>query len=105
MVLETHYTLKQVADQLQVSVRTVQRWIQEGKLRAIELPSGKYGKAAIRVSASALREVGVSVIDGDRRWEELFTDPRSDKLLDQWAEEVRATRKAGQAVDLDPDTL
>lgn len=63
MVLETHYTLKEVASQLRVSVRTVQRWIQEGKLRAIELPSGKYGKSGVRIPVSALREAGFSVID------------------------------------------
>ena len=60
--LERHYTLQDVADRIQVSVRTIQRWISEGKLRAVELPTGKYGKKGIRIPASALKEAGFSVI-------------------------------------------
>lgn len=34
-------TVAQVADQLGTSPRTVQRWIKEGRLRAIRLPGGR----------------------------------------------------------------
>lgn len=34
-------TVAQVADQLQTSSRTVQRWIKNGRLRAIRLPGGR----------------------------------------------------------------
>jgi excisionase family DNA binding protein len=61
--LERHYTLQDVADRMQVSVRTIQRWISSGKLRAVELPSGKYGKRGVRIPASALKEIGFGIID------------------------------------------
>ena len=51
--LERHYTLKDVAEYMQVSVRLIQRWISDGKLRAVELPSGKYGKKDVRIPLSA----------------------------------------------------
>lgn len=35
-------TPTQVADQWKVSVRTVQRYIADGKLRAVKLPGGQY---------------------------------------------------------------
>jgi excisionase family DNA binding protein len=34
-------TVSQVADQLHTTPRTVQRWIKEGRLRAIRLPGGR----------------------------------------------------------------
>lgn len=34
-------TVGEVAEQLQTSPRTVQRWIKEGRLRAIRLPGGR----------------------------------------------------------------
>lgn len=34
-------TVAQVADQLKTSSRTVQRWIKEGRLRAVRLPGGR----------------------------------------------------------------
>ena len=61
--LERHYTLKDVAEYMQVSVRTIQRWISDGKLRAVELPSGKYGKKGVRIPLSALKEAGFGIID------------------------------------------
>jgi excisionase family DNA binding protein len=59
--LEKYYTLKQVAEYMHVSVRTVQRWISDNKLRAIELPGDKFGKPAVRIPASALKEVGFAM--------------------------------------------
>ena len=61
--LERHYTLKDVAQYMQVSVRTIQRWISDGKLRAVELPSGKYGKKGVRIPLSALKEAGFGTIE------------------------------------------
>ncbi|ABK66949.1 MULTISPECIES: excisionase family DNA-binding protein [Mycobacterium] len=34
-------TVAQVADQLSTSVRSVQRWIKEGRVRAVRLPGGR----------------------------------------------------------------
>lgn len=51
---------------------------------------------------AALEEVEA---DGDRRWEELFADPRSPELLERLAGEARADRKAGRTRELDPDSL
>jgi excisionase family DNA binding protein len=61
--LEHHYTLQDVAEHMQVSVRTIQRWISDGKLRAVELPSGKYGKKGVRIPLSALKEAGFGIIE------------------------------------------
>jgi excisionase family DNA binding protein len=35
-------TVAQVAGRWHVSIRTVHRWIAEGKLKAVRLPSGRY---------------------------------------------------------------
>ncbi len=39
---ERHLKLGQVAEILGVSRRTVWRWIKEGKIKAVKLPSGIY---------------------------------------------------------------
>ncbi len=41
-VSEKLLTTGEVARRLQVSRRTVQRWIKEGKLRALKYPSGHF---------------------------------------------------------------
>jgi excisionase family DNA binding protein len=35
-------TVAQVAERWQVHTRTVKRWIADGKLKAVRLPSGRY---------------------------------------------------------------
>lgn len=39
--------------------------------------------------------------DGDKRWEELFADPRSPRLLEQLATEAMLEIEAGKTVDMD----
>lgn len=103
MVLEAHYTLKEVASRLRVSVRTVQRWIQEGRLHAVELPSGKYGKPGVRIPVSALRDVGFSIVDKDEPWDKLFSE--HPDVLERLADEAEIEIKAGRTKELDPDLL
>jgi excisionase family DNA binding protein len=52
-VQEEYYTLDQVAEKLQVSRRTVNRWIEEGKLVAIKFAPVQ---GRVRVSESDLKE-------------------------------------------------
>lgn len=67
MEIEKTFTIKQVAEMLQMSERTIQRWIrgerQGETLRAIELPGrGPHG-VEYRIPISALREQGFTIED------------------------------------------
>lgn len=44
-------------------------------------------------------------LEAERRWEELFNDPRSVELLDRLAGEAEAEIEAGRTTELFPDTL
>jgi excisionase family DNA binding protein len=48
-------TVAEVARRWHVSIRTVQRWIADGKLKAVRLPSGRY-RVRPADADSALRE-------------------------------------------------
>jgi excisionase family DNA binding protein len=48
-------TVAQVAERWQVHTRTVKRWIADGKLKAVRLPSGRYRIRAADADA-ALRD-------------------------------------------------
>lgn len=59
--IEQHFTLSEIAEKLNISTRTLRRWIDAGRLRATEVPGrGRKGKE-YRVPASALRELGFKV--------------------------------------------
>lgn len=49
-------TVAQVAERWQVSVRSVQRYISDGKLKALRLPGGRY-RIRVEDADAALREV------------------------------------------------
>jgi excisionase family DNA binding protein len=36
-VLDNYYTPQEVADKLKVNIRTIYRWIREGKLKAVKI--------------------------------------------------------------------
>lgn len=60
MTIEPTFTINEVAAALKLSTRTVTRWIDSGKIRAINLsPDGD--KATWRIPASELRRLGVEV--------------------------------------------
>lgn len=60
MTIEPTFTINEVSKALKLSTRTIQRWIDAGKLRAINLsPEGE--KSAWRIPASELRRLGVEV--------------------------------------------
>ena len=44
-------------------------------------------------------------IDQDEQWEATLHSPESLDLLDEWAAEALADRRAGRTQPLDPDTL
>lgn len=53
-------TVAQVADQLGTSSRTVQRWIKDGRLRAIRLPGGRSYRIYQRDIEAALEVIEAS---------------------------------------------
>lgn len=55
-----YLTVAQVAERLGVSVRTVKRWLEDGRLRHVRLPGG-----GIRVAVAELEQV----LHGGRTWE------------------------------------
>lgn len=61
MTLEKHLTIKQVAIQLQLSERTIRRWIKNGRLKAASFP-GRYG-VEYRIPLSSLRGLNFGVED------------------------------------------
>jgi excisionase family DNA binding protein len=52
-VQEEYYTLEEIAERLKVSRRTVNRWIEDGKLTAVKFAPGQ---GHIRVAESDLKE-------------------------------------------------
>ncbi len=46
--LEPRYTTEQVADRYCVTLRTVQRWVREGRLTALNLGGGRLGPYVFR---------------------------------------------------------
>lgn len=58
-MIENHFTIKQVAEALQLSERTIRRWIHDGRLYAAEFP-GRFG-VEYRIPASAITALGFRV--------------------------------------------
>ena len=44
-------------------------------------------------------------LDSERRWDEMFSRPESEDLLDQWAGEALDAHRAGRTQPLDVETL
>ncbi|MBV7363035.1 helix-turn-helix domain-containing protein [Actinomycetaceae bacterium TAE3-ERU4] len=62
MVKRRFYSQEETAEQLNCSVKTVRRYIQQGRLKAIRLPGSRTGKTgAIRVSAKSIDELEAEV--------------------------------------------
>ena len=64
MELEYHLTIKQVAARLQLSQRTIRRWIKSEQLRATKFP-GRFG-VEYRIPLSALAELGFGVVQEEK---------------------------------------
>jgi excisionase family DNA binding protein len=62
VTIEKHFSIAEVADALGKSQRTIQRWIEAGKLRAAKFP-GRYGKPNYAIPRSELEKLGVSFTD------------------------------------------
>lgn len=65
MPIEEHFSVAEVAKQLHVNVRTIQRMIEAGKLRAIDLMGGTSTKPLLRIPASELKRLGVKVTEDE----------------------------------------
>ena len=61
MTVEPQFKIKEVADMLRLSERTIRRWIKAGKLRAARF-DGR-GGTEYRISISAIKEMGFDVKD------------------------------------------
>ena len=63
-------------------------------------------KEASQLPQDRQDELAQRILEGlaDRRWDELFADPRSEALLDQLADEALADYRAGRTLDLDPSS-
>lgn len=59
MTVEPQFKIKEVANMLRLSERTIRRWIQTGKLRAVQF--GGRGGWEYRISLSAIKELGFDV--------------------------------------------
>lgn len=64
MPIEQHFTISEVAKALKKSTRTIERWIEGGKLRAAKLP-GRFDKPSYAIPRSELEKMGVSFIDDE----------------------------------------
>lgn len=62
--IEQHFSIEEVAKALSKSRRTIERWIEAGRVKAATLP-GPYGKPSYRIPRSELERLGVSFIEDD----------------------------------------
>lgn len=60
-MIEEHFSVAEVAAALHVNPRTIQRMIEAGKLRAIDLAGGTGQKPLLRIPASELKRLGIKV--------------------------------------------
>jgi len=64
MPIEQHFTITEVAKALKKSTRTIERWIEAGKIKAARLP-GRFNKPSYAIPRSELEKWGVSFVDDD----------------------------------------
>lgn len=65
MTIEKQFTIKEVADMLKVSVRTVQRWIKSGRLSATPIAGRGKLRTEYRISKGAIEALGFKVFNGE----------------------------------------
>ena len=70
--------------------------LQQAFDRASELPDSQQDEFARFLLAE---------LDSERRWDEMFSRPESEELLDQWADEALDTHRAGRTQPLDVEAL
>ena len=70
--------------------------LQQAFDRASELPDSQQDEFARFLLAE---------LDSERRWDEMFSRPESEDLLDQWAGEALDAHRAGRTQPLDVETL
>lgn len=59
-------------------------------------------KAMPAEAQEAIAQDLLALIRSERKWDELFADPRSERLFERMAKEVRTEIEAGTVVDGDP---
>ncbi len=70
--------------------------LQQAFDRASELPDSQQDELARFLLAE---------LDSERRWDEMFSRPESEDLLDQWAGEALDAHRAGRTRPLDVEAL
>ena len=70
--------------------------LQQAFDRAAELPDSQQDELARFLLAE---------LDSERRWDEMFSRPESEDLLDQWAGEALDAHRAGRTQPLDVEAL
>ena len=70
--------------------------LQQAFDRASELPDSQQDEFARFLLAE---------LDSERRWDEMFSRPESEDLLDQWAVEALDAHRAGRTQPLDVEAL
>ena len=70
--------------------------LQQAFDRASELPDSQQDEFARFLLAE---------LDSERRWDEMFSRPESEDLLDQWAGEALDAHRAGRTQPLDVEAL
>ena len=70
--------------------------LQQAFDRASELPDSQQDEFARFL---------LSELDSERRWDEMFSRPESEELLDQWADEALDIHRAGRTQTLDVEAL
>ena len=70
--------------------------LQQAFDRASELPDSQQDELARFLLAE---------LDSERRWDEMFSRPESEDLLDQWAGEALDAHRAGRTQPLDVEAL
>ena len=70
--------------------------LQQAFDRASELPDSQQDEFARFLLAE---------LNSERRWDEMFSRPESEDLLDQWAGEALDAHRAGRTQPLDVETL
>lgn len=65
MTIERQFTIGEIAKMLKISERTVRRWIQRGRLEAIEMPGRGRTATEYRIPESSVTALGFKVKDSE----------------------------------------
>ena len=61
MTIERQFTISEIAMMLKINERTVRRWIQSGRLKAVEMPGRGRTATEYRIPESSITALGFKV--------------------------------------------